>query len=97
MSTSAQLQAWNDIQPHLTERQEQVYQVIRARGDGATLRDICDALDIEMNQASGRVSELCELKCIRDSGRKRVNHKSGREITVWVAVGPGQIGLFQEA
>lgn len=95
MSTRGQINAWDDIQAHLSKRQEQVLAVIKGRGIGATLREIADILGIDMSAVSGRVTELQELKLVYDSGHQRVNPKSGKMITVWIPTGPKQIGLFK--
>lgn len=93
MSTRASLAAWRDLQPKLGARQEQVL-VIISEPEGATLREIADRLDLDMSGVSPRVTELHELGLVVNSGRTRLNPRSGKMITVWVAAGPKQIGLL---
>lgn len=93
MTTRAQVASWDRIQTSLTDRQAEVFQIIHGSPEGATLREIADKLELEMNQVSGRVRELQQLSLVRDSGRGRLNPRSGIEITVWVSVPKGQLEL----
>lgn len=96
MSTASQVEAWREIQPKLGNRQEQVLAIIK-EPDGATLRELADRLGLDMSGVSPRVTELTDAGLVRDSGRTRLNAKSGKQITVWVPTGPKQIALFAAA
>lgn len=91
MSTRAQLHAYEDIKPKLGARQEQVMGIVNAGPDGATLRDIADRLGLDLSGVSPRITELQALGLVYDSGRTRVNVRSGKMITVWLPAGPKQL------
>lgn len=79
--TEAQLNAWDSIQPTLTNKQAVVYLAICNRP--STLFELSYALGWPINCVSGRVSELTEKLLVKGSGNARVNPLSGRPGTVW--------------
>lgn len=82
-----QLRAWRDLQPHLGERQAQVYDVIAGCQDyGATIFEIANRLKKPPNEVSGRCTELRFKGQIRDSGGRRYNPRTRKGGIVWVAV-----------
>ena len=84
MATQPQIDAYNDLKPDLGRRQAQVLNIIQLKsGGGATLREIADELQLELSSVSGRVRELVEKKRLINSGRTRMNLRSGKAMTVW--------------
>lgn len=80
-----QLAAYNDIQGHLTDRQQSVLRVIRLQREGMSLLQIASALDWPINSVSGRVTELNRAGMVVDNGIRVVN-PSGKKAIVWQAV-----------
>ena len=83
MATQAQKDAYNDLKPGLALAEQAVFDVITLAHDGATLREIADALGLEMGSASGRVCGLIERGLVVNSGERRLNPKTKKNITVY--------------
>lgn len=80
-----QLDAWNDLQETLGEKQQRVFKVIYSHGD-ATMFEVAKDLGWPINRISGRITELCAKGYIQDSTRRRLNPLSGRNVIVWEPV-----------
>jgi len=63
------LTAFERVKKTLTPRQQLVISKIRSK-PGSTLRDLVKALGLEKNSISPRISELEQLKIIKDKGLK---------------------------
>ena len=84
MATQSQIDSFNSLKPKLGQRQAAVLSVIEeAGGRGATLREIADVLEVELNSVSGRVHELCRHRLVDGCG-SRFNPSSGKRMTVWI-------------
>lgn len=88
MLRDTQLESWQRIAKHLGRKQRDVYDVIQSR-QGASSQDIADCLHLPLHSISGRITELCRMGRIEDSGKRYVNMKSGRNQIVWVAIEDG--------
>ena len=80
-----QLKAWNDLRQTVTHKRAAVLDVIKKQKNGATLFELCDALNWPVNRVSGRVTELKQRQLIKDSGTTRINPLSGKRGIVWVS------------
>jgi hypothetical protein len=49
----------------------------------STMFEIAIKLRWPINRISGRITELCKLGLVRDSGERRINPASGRNVIVW--------------
>lgn len=83
MASQAQKDSYNDLKPSLQQKEREVFDFIVSRADGATLREIADRFDWEMGTASGRVCGLKDKGLAVDSGFRRLNQKTKKNITVY--------------
>ena len=77
-----QLEAWQDIQPKLGTKQQEVLNEIRLQP--RTGYEIAAALGWYSYRTLPRVTELAKLGLIVDSGRRRINPDSGKKTIVWM-------------
>jgi DNA-binding MarR family transcriptional regulator len=77
-------QAYEAIQPTLTERQRPVLKFIEQFGP-VTNREIAAGLHLDINQVTPRTNELVKLNLVEAAGRKKdpVTNKSG---ITWSAI-----------
>ena len=83
MATESQLESYTLIGSKLGDRQLAVFHTIRKQRGGMTLFEISEAMQIPINQVSGRVTELQRRGYVQNSGVTRLNPKTGKKGTVW--------------
>lgn len=69
--TDTQWAAWQQVQSNLTDRQKEVFEVIKSRPGGVTSKEVARALDVPLNTISGRFSELKADGIIFDTQERR--------------------------
>ena len=80
-----QLESFVALQEKLGPILKRVLEVIEAGGyEGATLFEIRNKLDWDMNCVSGRVRDLVKMGLVVDSGNKRRNPRTNLRGIVWV-------------
>jgi predicted transcriptional regulator len=78
-----QYEAFKSILPTLGKRHNEVIDAINAYGGKACVSQIASFLDRQLHQVSGRLSELCQRRIIRDSGEVQFIETTQRRQTVW--------------
>lgn len=82
---STSLEAYESIEPHLGDIQKVCLHEIIASGTiGMTQQELEDKFLMIASTIRTRVSELCRLGYVVDSGRKRKT-RSGRNAIVWIS------------
>lgn len=90
------LEAYEKIKRSLPEKRSEILRLIEKRIQyGATLFELVRVAERPINEISGRVTELAAMGLIKDKGR-RINPKTNKAATVWVAVGPEEFGGSRE-
>lgn len=73
-----QIEGLDRSREDLSERQEMIMCLIRQAGNnGVTLFEACSFYGVPPNQLSGRFTEIAEQGMIADSGKRRMNPKTG--------------------
>ena len=78
-----QLEAWKSVIPTLKRSHACIIESFLSIGGSATIMDISLILNKPLHTISGRLTELCSMKVISDSGMVKENPASGRNMTVW--------------
>lgn len=76
-----QREAWDSIQDTLGDAQQLVLEKIVEQP--RTAFQVSEVLGWPINRVSGRITELTKKGKIIDSGCRRVNPDSGRNVIVW--------------
>ena len=85
-------QAARCIRSEAPQLRQRVLAFIIERGAvGATDEEVQAALRLRTQSETPRRNELCRMRLVRDSGRRR-RTSSGRMATVWVSVTAASIG-----
>jgi len=74
--------AYEDLKLTVSEKQDKVRDMIVIYG-GLTLFELVDKLQWPINCISGRVTELCKMGLVEDSGKRLVNPLTGKRGVVW--------------
>lgn len=83
--SDTQRESWKEIRKSLGEMQQRVFEIIQDYSThGATLFEVCKRLGKPPNEVSGRVTELCDARKIRDSGERRCNPRTRKKGIVYV-------------
>lgn len=75
------LEAWDRLQKTLGDRQSEVLVALKQL-KRANNREIAEYLDIPINQITGRIFELRELKLVEEAGTK-IDNITKRKTIVW--------------
>ena len=78
-----QLASYKSILPTLSNRHKEILSAINSLGGLATLGDVGTILGRQLNQISGRFTELNAKRMITDSGFVKTSDQTKRAMTVW--------------
>jgi predicted transcriptional regulator len=90
-----QLEAWDTLQATLSEKRLRVLQEIRKHPKGIALFQLSKDLGWTINRISGRVTELCAMGMVMDTGIRVVNPATNKQCIAWV-YHPTASGMYQK-
>lgn len=80
---SQQLESWKTVLPQLGKRHQEIITIMLGMNGEATIGEIATKLGKQLNQVSGRITELRKRDILIDSGEVRNNERTGRKMTLW--------------
>jgi hypothetical protein len=84
-----QRESYEDLKLTVGEKQNKVRDMIVLCG-GLTLFELVDKLKWPINCISGRVTELCKMGLIMDSGIRHVNPATNKKAILWRPADPSK-------